>query len=98
MAYALRSSREPEPVRITTAPVSADDDRRHRQRRYMISMGIRTLCFVVAVLVGPGWFRWVMVAASLLLPYYAVVMANSAAPRLHEADLTPAGEYRRELE
>jgi hypothetical protein len=54
----------------------------HRQKRYMISMGIRTLCFVAAVVVGPGWLRWVLVAGAFVLPYIAVVMANSASPRI----------------
>jgi hypothetical protein len=39
-------------------------------------MSIRTVCFIAAVAVGPGWLRWVLVAAALLLPYVAVVMAN----------------------
>jgi hypothetical protein len=64
------------PVRITTAATSHHADIAARQRRYVISMGIRTVCFIAAVAVGPGWLRWVLVAAALLLPYVAVVMAN----------------------
>ena len=63
-------------VRITTAASEADDIAA-RQRRYVISMGIRTLCFVGAIVVGPGWLRWVLVAGAVLLPYVAVVMANA---------------------
>jgi hypothetical protein len=69
-------------VRITTAPESPEVEMGHRQRRYMISMSIRTLCFVAAILVGGGWLRWVLVAAAFILPYVAVVMANSASPRV----------------
>ena len=65
------------PVRITTAATSRAEDIRHRQRRYLVSMAIRTLCFVGAVAVGPGWLRWVLVAGAVLLPYVAVVMANT---------------------
>jgi hypothetical protein len=54
----------------------------HRQKRYIISMSIRTVCFVAAIVVGSGWLRWVLVAAAFVLPYVAVVMANSAGPRL----------------
>ncbi|WP_426244427.1 DUF3099 domain-containing protein [Nocardioides sp. LHG3406-4] len=68
-------------VRITTAAASREADISARQRRYVISMTIRTLCFVGAILVGPGWLRWVLVAGALLLPYVAVVMANVAEPR-----------------
>jgi hypothetical protein len=82
---ALRRSHRPDVVRITTAPESPEHDMAHRQKRYMISMGIRTLCFVAAILVGPGWLRWVLVAGAFVLPYVAVVMANSASPRVGEA-------------
>jgi hypothetical protein len=71
-----------EVVRITTAPETPGQDMAHRQKRYMISMGIRTLCFVGAIAVGQGWLRWVLVAAAFVLPYIAVVMANSASPRV----------------
>jgi len=65
------------PVRITTAATSRADDISMRQRRYVISMGIRTACFIAAVVVGPGWFRWVLIAGAVFLPYVAVVMANA---------------------
>jgi hypothetical protein len=39
-------------------------------------MSIRTLCFVLAVVVH-GPLRWVFVSAALVLPYIAVVMANA---------------------
>lgn len=68
-------------VRITTAPTSRAEDISARQRRYMISMAVRTLCFVGAVAVGPGWLRWVLVAGAVLLPYLSVVLANSQATR-----------------
>lgn len=49
---------------------------RLRMRRYLISMSVRTLCFVLAVVAG-GWLRWVFVAFAVFLPYVAVVAANS---------------------
>ncbi|NQU37156.1 MAG: DUF3099 domain-containing protein [Actinobacteria bacterium] len=60
---------------ITGAGVSAGEDRDKRIRRYLISMGIRTACFVLAVLVG-GWLGWVFFAGAIFLPYIAVVVAN----------------------
>jgi hypothetical protein len=90
---ALRRGHETDVVRITTAPVSPEQEIAHRQKRYMISMAIRTLCFVAAILVGPGWLRWVLVAGAFVLPYVAVVMANSAAPRVEgTAPLAPGHE------
>jgi hypothetical protein len=68
-------------VRITTARSSAADDMRSRQRRYAISMSIRMVCFFAAVIVGPGVFRWVLVAAAVFLPFFAVVIANAGDQR-----------------
>ena len=69
---------EPEPVRITTATRSHQADIAIRQRRYLISMGIRTVCFVLAVVSIGHWFMWVFMAASFLLPYVAVILANAS--------------------
>ena len=68
-------------VRITTAPASRSDEIRGRERRYIISMTIRSIAFVAAVAVGPGWLRWVLLAAALVLPYVAVVLANAGDQR-----------------
>ena len=53
-------------------------------------MAIRTVCFVGAIVVGPGWLRWVLVVAALLLPYVAVVMANAVAAKSDGFALTTA--------
>jgi hypothetical protein len=70
------------PIRITTASAGAAADIASRQRRYLIAMGIRTLCFLaVAGLAishaGPSWLPWVFVVGAVALPYVAVVMANA---------------------
>ena len=46
-------------VRITTARSSAAEDMRSRQRRYAISMSIRLVCFIAAVVAWPSWLSWV---------------------------------------
>ena len=61
-----RPRREDPPIRITTAPHNPNDDIDHRRRRYLLSMLIRTLCFVGAV-IADGWLRWVLVAGAFLL-------------------------------
>ncbi len=73
-------AKQPEPVRITTAQRSHDDDVAARQKRYLISMGIRTACFVLAVVCIGHWFMWVFLTASFFLPTIAVIVANSRAP------------------
>jgi hypothetical protein len=60
-----------------------------RTRRYLVSMGIRTVCFLLAV-VASGWLRWVLIAAAVTLPYLSVVFANGGRERavdLPESDL-----------
>ena len=66
-----------DPVSITTARTAHSADLQGRQRRYLLSMLLRTVCFVAAV-VADGWLRWVFVTAAIFLPYIAVVFANAA--------------------
>ena len=61
---------------ITAARSPRSVDQSVRARRYLISMSIRTVCVVGAVVVG-GPLRWVFIAGALGLPYVAVVMANA---------------------
>jgi hypothetical protein len=72
--------REPEAIRITTATRSRNADIAARQKRYLISMTIRTVCFVLGVVSLGHWFMWVFLVASFLLPTIAVVVANSSSP------------------
>ena len=65
---------------ITSAKSGHSDDIGSRELRYGISMGIRTLCFVGAVVawqtVG-GWVPWVLLVGALVLPYTSVIFANA---------------------
>jgi hypothetical protein len=65
-------------IRITTATRSHTDDLGARQRRYVISMTIRTICFVLAVVFRQTPLLWVFIIAAFVLPYVSVVMANAA--------------------
>ena len=71
--------KSPEPLRITSASRPRSEDIRGRERRYLISMGIRTLCFVLGVLLMGHWYMWLFLGASIFLPYVAVVIANAGA-------------------
>ncbi len=67
--------------RITDARPPLSADLGSRTRVYLWSMGIRTLCFLGAV-VASFIFHWVIVGLILMigaitLPYIAVVMANA---------------------
>ena len=67
---------EPPTFSISQARESLDDEMHHRMKRYLISMSIRTVCFILAVVLE-GWLRWTMAGAAIVLPYVAVVMANA---------------------
>lgn len=62
--------------RITGARRGLTEDIDSRARRYLITMGIRTACFVLAVAFD-GWLRWVFLVGAVFLPYFAVVIANA---------------------
>jgi hypothetical protein len=91
----LRGDRDAEPVyQITAARRGVRDDVNSRTRRYLISMGIRTACFIGAV-VADGWLRWVLIVAAVVLPYLSVVVANSGRERIETAPLgTEADDVR----
>lgn len=93
-------SHEPEAIRITTAGNSPEADIARRQRKYVIAMTIRTLCFVGAAITGAAGLHWVwpfLILASLFLPYIAVVMANANYSRSSELPLTGGGDAQRQL-
>jgi len=67
-------------VSITSARTARSADISSRQTRYVLSMALRTACFVGAV-AADGVLRWVLVAGAVFLPYVAVVMANAGVQR-----------------
>ncbi|GAA4227033.1 hypothetical protein GCM10022254_13700 [Actinomadura meridiana] len=73
--------REPMVYTVTDAPRPMSEDIGHRQRRYLMSMAVRTGCFVgailTAVLGAPVWLVILLVVGALFLPYVAVIVANS---------------------
>jgi Protein of unknown function (DUF3099) len=68
------------PVVITSARAGKSAEISRREVRYLLSMGIRTACFVLAFVVS-GPLRWVLVAGAVFLPYVAVVIANTSTHR-----------------
>jgi hypothetical protein len=71
-----KSSKEPIAYDITSAPTSLTNDQAGRQRRYFISMMVRTACFILTVVL-PSPFRWFALLGAVTLPYFAVVIANA---------------------
>jgi Flp pilus assembly protein TadB len=72
--------RKPDPVRITSASRPRSEDIRGRERRYLISMAVRTACVLLAVVFMGHWLMWVFLVGAVFLPYVAVVVANTSNP------------------
>lgn len=94
-------SRADDAVRITTAPRTRRDELASRQRRYLFSMGIRSACFVGAVVAGVAGIDWlwpILVVGALVLPYVAVVFANAADGRTEQYELADPTRIRGAIE
>ncbi|WP_344824592.1 DUF3099 domain-containing protein [Actinocorallia longicatena] len=64
---------------ITDAAVPLSEDVNARQRRYLISMGIRTICFFLAVVTYghvPTAVMALLIIGAIFLPYVSVIFAN----------------------
>ena len=71
--------RHEQPQLVTEARRGLSEDISYRQRRYLIMMGIRTVCFLAAILMFVnhlGWLTAIPVAGALIIPYFAVIFAN----------------------
>ncbi|MFG2480119.1 DUF3099 domain-containing protein [Streptomyces fagopyri] len=75
----LRKQSDSQVFRITGARQGLDDDVRGRQRRYIISMSVRTVSVILAATLWNVERHVAIVALALgiLLPYAAVVIANA---------------------
>lgn len=73
------SSRSKQPVQsATTLQLSPEEDRHARMIKYTVAMSTRTVCFVLAIFV-PGIGHVIFGVAAMVLPYFAVVVANAGA-------------------
>ena len=61
--------------RITDARSAHTDEMHARMVKYTVSMSIRTVCLFLLFFVH-GWMLWVVVAGAVVLPWFAVVIAN----------------------
>ena len=75
---------------ITSLPVSDEVERRNRMIKYSIAMAVRIVCIVLLLFVQ-GWWLVLCAIGAIVLPYFAVVIANvKIAPRGGEV-LRPGG-------
>lgn len=71
------------PISISNAQIAHSDEQPGRMKRYLISMSIRTACFIGAVL-SPSPYRWFLIVGAVTLPYIAVVVANAGREKSFE--------------
>ncbi|MBF9071351.1 DUF3099 domain-containing protein [Streptacidiphilus fuscans] len=66
-------------VRITGARSSLTEDVKGRQRKYMISMAVRTVCVILAVVLWSESRIAAIIAlvGGTVIPYFAVLFANA---------------------
>jgi hypothetical protein len=75
------------PVSISSAKFAHSEEMPGRMKKYLISMLIRTACFIGAIFTD-GVLRWILIAGSVILPYIAVVIANAGQEQNFQPDET----------
>ena len=74
--------RPSQPVLITEAERSLDDQHAARKKRYAITMAVRAVSLVLAaVFYQTVWLMLIFAALGTVLPWIAVVMANDRPPK-----------------
>ncbi|MEY4398422.1 MAG: hypothetical protein RLZ53_998 [Actinomycetota bacterium] len=62
---------------VTSIGEAPEVERKRRMIKYTISMTIRTLCVILVVFTTGVW-QWIFGLGAVFLPYFAVVLANTA--------------------
>lgn len=81
----MNSHRNENPVLITSAAPSYQDQLAARRRRYALMMSLRIPCVVLAVLFAHiWWLALILILLSVPLPWMAVLIANDRPARKAE--------------
>ena len=75
-----RKPRSDQAYLVTEARESRSAEISQRERRYLLLMGIRVVCFIITVVLvvnHVGWLAVLPAAGAIVLPYFAVVVANA---------------------
>lgn len=83
------------PQSATSLPRAPRDDISKRSVHYLVMMGIRVVCVILAIVVTPySWWTAVFAVGAIFIPYVAVVLANVS----EAAKSVPAVPVEREIE
>ncbi|PZS20310.1 MAG: hypothetical protein DLM57_01790 [Pseudonocardiales bacterium] len=87
----MRRSRSDQPALITSAPESSDLEFDRRRRRYALMMVIRALCVIGAAVSYRASLPLALlfVAAGMVLPWCAVLIANDGPVKKRAQRLPP---------
>lgn len=81
----FKAPKHEEPVLITEAQTSLEQQHRNRVRRYTILMAFRIPCLILSAVAYSMWENWVIslliIGISIPLPWIAVLVANDRPPR-----------------
>ena len=92
-----RFSGDTEVHSITDAAEAHSEDMHKRMVKYALAMGIRLVCLIL-IFVVDGWFKILMVAGAVFLPWIAVIIANGNDKAEGHSDLLIDSAPRAELE
>jgi DUF3099 family protein len=71
-----------EPVLITEAQPSLDEQLSARRTKYLIMMGVRVVCLVLAAtFYHTPWLMAIFIVGAVALPWMAVLIANDRPPK-----------------
>lgn len=68
---------------ITDARTAHTDEMHQRLVKYSVAMGIRMVCLIL-IFVLDGWLKIIAVAGAVLLPWFAVIIANAGSDTTNE--------------
>lgn len=92
-----RSSSNDSVQNVTSVGINPEFERRRRMIRYTVAMTIRVVCLILGMFVQ-GWLMWVCFAGAILLPYFAVILANDVQVRADAEAPVPVVQDRKVIE
>jgi hypothetical protein len=75
----VHKTRQDDVALVTDARRPLSEDIAFRERRYLLMMAIRVVCFLVSIFLftrHAGWVSAIPAVGSIVIPYFAVVFAN----------------------
>jgi Flp pilus assembly protein TadB len=94
----VRRSRADEPMLITTAQESPDEEFDRRRTKYAIMMALRAVCVLAAALTYRVsiWLALTFVVGGMVLPWCAVIIANDRPAKKRRPDVGYHADLRTE--